>query len=550
MSARGRIARAAGVMSAATFISRILGYVRDMIVAGFFGATGTADAFYVASRIPNLLRDLFAEGATSSAFVPVLTEYQTRYGEKEANELVSSTFLFIIIVVGLICLAGIVSAPAIVAAIAPGFLKDPQKLSETIFLTRIMFPFLLFISLASLTMGALNTRQVFFIPALAPAILNVVNIICILMLADRLANPIVAVAIGFIIGGFVQFAFQVPSFYKLGYTLTRRHRESSARGNSVELTSQPIPSPASPRGPFWHPGLKKIGRLVIPITVGLAITQINIFVSTILASNLPEGSITYLYYSMRLIHFPVGVFGVAMGMAVLPSLSEHAVKGERDKIKEDFSFALRFLFFISVPAMVGLIALRFPIVSTLYQRGKFGVAATIGTADALMFYSVGIWAMVGVRVIAATFYSMQDTRTPVMTAAATMVINVLLSLLLMGPLKHAGLAFANALAAMCNFMMLFFFLRRKLGGIGTGRIALSFIKTFSASAVMGIAGWFLAGRYGLWTLSGHGLSKAAYLSTTMFFCAGVYAATAYFIKSEELVYIINKVKSRKLKVKS
>jgi len=534
MSAKGRIARAAGVMSAATLISRILGYVRDMIVAGFFGATGTADAFYVASRIPNLLRDLFAEGATSSAFVPVLTEYQTRHGEKEANELVSSTFLFIIIFVGLICLAGIVSAPAIVAAIAPGFLKDPQKLSETIFLTRIMFPFLLFISLASLTMGALNTRQVFFIPALAPAILNVVNIICILALADRLANPIVAVAIGFIIGGFVQFAFQVPSFFKKGYTLIGRHGDSGT----------------SPRRVFWHPGLKKIGRLVIPITVGLAITQINIFVSTILASNLPEGSITYLYYSMRLIHFPVGVFGVAMGMAVLPSLSEHAVKGERDKIKEDFSFALRFLFFITVPAMVGLIALRFPIVSTLYQRGKFGAAATIGTADALMFYSVGIWAMVGVRVIAATFYSMQDTRTPVVTAAATMVINVLLSLLLMGPLKHGGLAFANALAAMCNFTMLFFFLRKKLGGIGTTRIAISFIKTFSASAVMGFAGWFLAGRHALWTLGGHGLTKAAYLSTTMVFCAGVYAAIAYLIKSEEMGYIINKVKSKKLKVKS
>ncbi len=528
MSARGRIARAAGVMSVATFISRILGYVRDMIVAGFFGATGTADAFYVASRIPNLLRDLFAEGATSSAFVPVLTEYQTRYGEKEANELVNSTFLFIIVVVGLICLAGIVSAPAIVAVIAPGFLKDPQKLSETIFLTRIMFPFLFFISLASLTMGALNTRQVFFIPALAPAILNVANIICILILADRLANPIVAVAIGFIIGGFVQFAFQVPSFFKKGYTLIGRRGDSG--------TSQ--------RRAFWHPGLKKIGRLIVPITAGLAITQINIFVSTILASNLPEGSITYLYYAMRLIHFPVGVFGVAMGMAVLPSLSEHAVKGERDKIKEDFSFALRFLFFITVPAMVGLIALRFPIVSTLYQRGKFGAAATIGTADALMFYSVGIWAMVGVRVIAATFYSMQDTRTPVMAAAATMAINILLSLLLMGPLKHGGLAFANALAAMCNFTILFYFLRRKLGGIGTGRIALSFIKTLSASAVMGFAGWFLAGRYALWTLNGHGLSKAAHLSTTMVFCVGVYAAIAYSIKSEEMGYIIKKVRKK------
>lgn len=519
MSARGRIARAAGVMSVATFISRVLGYIRDMIVAGYFGATGTADAFYVASRIPNLLRDLFAEGATSSAFVPVLTEYQTRCGEGEANKLVNATFQFIIVVVGLICVAGVILAPAIVTVIAPGFLKNPQKLSETIFLTRIMFPFLFFISLASLTMGALNTRRVFFVPALAPAMLNVANIICILILADRLENPIIAVAIGFVVGGFVQFAFQVPSFFKQGYTF-----------------------PRFPGRIFWHPGLKRIGRLIIPITAGLAITQINIFISTILASNLPEGSITYLYYSMRLIHFPIGIFGVAMGMAVLPALSEHSVKGETDKLKEDFSFALRLLFFITVPAMIGLIALRFPIVSTLYQRGKFGAAATAGTADALMFYSVGIWAMVGVRVIAATFYSMQDTRTPVIAAGVTMAINILLSLLLMGPLKHGGLALANALAAGCNFVMLFYFLRRKLGGIGTGRIASSFFKTFSASAAMGVAGWFLASHTSVWTLGGHGLYKATFLGIDMLVCLTMYAATAYLMKSEEMGYIIKKIK--------
>lgn len=529
MSARGSIARAAGVMSIATFISRVLGYVRDMIVAGYFGATGTADAFYVASRIPNLLRDLFAEGAMSSAFVPVLTEYQTRSGDSEANELVSSTFLFIIIIVGLICAAGVVFAPAIVTVIAPGFLKDPQKLSETIFLTRIMFPFLMFISLASLTMGALNTRRVFFIPALAPAILNVVNIICILILAGRLSNPIVAVAIGVVAGGFVQFAFQVPSFLRHGY--------SFRPGRAGEV--------ASSRPYFWHPGLKRIGQLVIPVTVGLAITQINIFISTILASSLPVGSITYLYYSMRLIHFPVGIFGVAMGMAVLPSLSEHSAKGEMDKLREDFSFALRLLFFMTVPAMAGLIALRFPIVTTLYMRGKFGSAATIGTADALMFYSVGIWSMVGVRVITATFYSMQDTRTPVKIAAVAVLTNILLSVILMGPMRHNGLAFANALASGVNFMLLFFFLRRKLGGLGTRRIALSFAKTFFAAALMGFAGWYLAGRSSLWTINGHGLVKAGYLGTIIFFCLAVYAAAAYLIKSEEIGYIIKKAKRKR-----
>ncbi len=525
MSSSGRIARAAGVMSVATLISRILGYIRDMIVAGYFGATGTADAFYVASRIPNLLRDLFAEGATSSAFVPVLTECQTRSGYKEANKLVSSTFLFILLVVGIICIAGVIFAPAIVVIIAPGFLKDPQKLSETIFLTRIMFPFLMFISLASLTMGALNTRKVFFIPALAPALLNVANIICILMLADRLSNPIVAVAIGVVFGGFVQFGCQVPSFFKSGYVFFQRKKNTE-------------------RDAFWHPGLKKIGRLIVPATAGLAITQINIFISTILASSLPIGSITYLYYSMRLIHFPVGIFGVAMGMAVLPALSEHSANGETDKIREDFSFALRLLFFISVPAMAGLIALRYPIVSTLYMRGRFGMAATTGTADALMFYSVGIWSMVGVRVITATFYSMQNTRTPVIIAGAAMLTNILLSLALMGPMLHRGLAFANAIASGVNFLLLFYFLRKRLGSLGTRRIVLSFAKTFLAAALMGFTGWLLARRTLIWTEGGHELHRAGYLAVIMVLCLGIYAAVSYLIKNEEMGYIIKKIRSR------
>ncbi len=549
-------------MSVATFISRILGYVRDMIVAGFFGATGTADAFYVAFRVPNLLRELFAEGATSSAFVPVLTEYQTKQGREEANRLAGSMFLFIILFVGSLCILGIIFAPALVSLIAPGFLKDPEKMAHTVLLTRIMFPFLLFISLASLTMGALNTRGVFFIPALAPAVLNITTIICILALTHRLSNPIISVAIGVVAGGFVQLLFQIPSFFKQGYRFKGSNKlqvtSNSKDGNELRVPSNKLKTKDKDSSlvtdkvtrhssrPFWHPGLKRIGLLIVPITAGLAIAQINIFISTILASNLAEGSITYLYYAMRLIHFPIGIFGVAMGVAVLPALSEHSARGERDKLKEDFSFALRLLFFITVPAMVGLIALRIPIVATLYQRGRFGYAATIGTADALMFYSLGIWAMVGVRVIAATFYSMQDTRTPVKIAAVTMVLNILLSFLLMGPMKHAGLAFANAIASSCNFMLLFYFLRKKLGGIGAGKIFTSFAKTFSAAGIMGLSGWLVA-RGGAWTTDGHSLQKAGHLGGAIALCAGIYLLLSYLIKSEEMGYILDKVRSRKLR---
>ncbi|MEW6115718.1 MAG: murein biosynthesis integral membrane protein MurJ [Nitrospirota bacterium] len=529
MSAKGRIARAAGLMSIATFISRILGYVKDMILAGIFGATGIADAFFVAFRIPNLLRELFAEGSMSSAFIPVLTEYQTKQGHEAANRLVSSVFLFIVLFVGLLCVLGITFAPAIVTAIAPGFLDDPGKFSVAVMLTRIMFPFLLFISLAALTMGALNTRKVFFIPALAPAALNVVIIVCVLVLTGYFANPIVAVAVGVAAGGLVQFLFQVPSFLRQGYSFLPHDRSVKTL---VAL--------------LQHPGLKRIGVLVIPATAGLAVNQINIFISTVLASYLPEGSITYLYYSMRLVQFPIGIFGVAMGMAVLPALSEHSVRGEMDKLKEDFSFALRLLFFITVPAMAGLIALKVPIVATLFQRGKFGPAATEATADALMFYALGIWAIVGVRTIAATFYSVQDTRTPVKIAAAAMLVNIGLSLLLMGPMRHSGLALANALAAGVNFSLLFVLLRRKLGGVGTRRIAISFAKTLLASLLMGGAGW-VASQGGIWMSSGNGLDKAAYLGGLMALCAVLYFAVTYLLKSEEMGYIIERWKGRKRK---
>src|ERR1700690_151683 len=300
MSSKGKIARAAGVMSIATFISRILGFVRDMILARFFGATGTSDVFFVAFRIPNLLRELFAEGSMSSAFVPVLTEYQTKKGNDEANHLVRVTFLFLVVVVGSLCIAGMIFAPGIVKVIALGWDSGSEKFASAVLMTRIMFPFLLFISLASVVMGALNTRGVFFIPALAPAVLNIVTIVCIVGLSLQFTNPVIAAAIGFPGGGLVQFLFQLPSFFRHGFSF-----KSSA-----------LPSF---RAVMYHPGLKRIGLLIIPMTAVLAVSQINIFISTILASYLAEGSISYLYYSMRLIQFPIGIFGVAMGMAVLPT---------------------------------------------------------------------------------------------------------------------------------------------------------------------------------------------------------------------------------------
>jgi len=518
MERQGRIARAAGVMSAATFVSRVLGFVKDMILARLFGASGVSDTFFVAFRIPNLLRELFAEGSMSSAFIPVLTRVQAADGEAVAARLVRTTFTFLLLAVGAICLLGVLFAPQIVALIAPGFLADPDKLALTVLLTRVMFPFLLFISLAALVMGALNTRRIFFVPALAPAVLNVVTIVAVLSLVGVLRPPIAAVAVGVALGGLAQFVWQLPSFQRQGFAL-------------------------APSFDFRNPALRRMAALLLPATLGMAVAQVNIFVSNILASYLAQGSITYLYYAMRLIQFPIGIFGVAMGMAVLPALAEHAARGETERLREDFSYALRLLFFITVPAMAGLIALRGPIVNLLFLRGRFDAAAAAGTAEALLCYAFGIWAVVGVRVVTATFYALQDTGTPVKVGAAAVLVNLGLSVALMGPLAHAGLALANACASMANFAALFLLLRRRLGRLETGRIARSLLRTGAASTAMGAAGWWLL-RGGLWSAGGHAVFKAGLLAGAMALCVAIYVGASRLLGSEELDTVLALVRRK------
>lgn len=507
------IVKSATLMSVATFISRILGYIKDMIVAGLFGASAIADAFFVAFRIPNLFRELFAEGSMSSAFIPVLTEYKTKHSMQEAQSLTASVAVVVFVIVGAICLLGIVFAPMIVTAIAPGFVNNPEKFQMAVLMTRIMFPFLLCSSIASVMMGALNTVGIFFIPALAPALLNVITILSITTLSWHLTEPILSLAIGITAGGMVQVLWQAPAFFKAGFRLFRSVKAS-----------------------FKHPAVKRIAKLILPSTAAMAVSQINIFISTILASFLIEGSITYLYYSMRLIQFPIGIFGVAMGMAVLPLLSRHASVGDLKSVGEDFNFALRLLFFITLPAMAGLIALRVPIVNVLFQRGKFDYTALIGTADALLFYSLGIWAIVAVRITTSAFYSLQNTKTPVKVAMIAMLSNVVLSILLIEPLKHSGLALANSISACLNFAILFVLLCSKITNIDKLGIFWSFFKTILASVVMASVGYFmLTGE--MWVKSGDDLIKAVYLCLTMSLCVGVYVIVMWLLRSEELAFL-------------
>ena len=520
MDDKGHVARAAGKMSTATMVSRVLGYVRDMLFGALFGAGNIMDAYLVAFRIPNLFREVFAEGSMSAAFVPVLTETQARSGEDETRKVVRITFTFILTAVGGFCLVGMFFTPALVSVIAPGWLDEPEKFRSTVLLARIMFPFLLFVSLAAMAMGTLNTRGVFFIPALAPAVLNVVTIGVVLLLFSRVSPPIMALAIGVALGGVAQFGIQLPPFFSHGFSL-------------------------KPLFQFNHPDLRKMFALALPVVLAMSTNQINIFVTNILASYLPEGSITYLYYSMRLIHLPIGVFGVAMAVAVLPTLSRQAVAGDMNSLRDTFSFAVRLLFFITLPAMAGLIALRVPIVSTLFQYGRFGADGVAGTASALLFYSMGIWSMVGMRVAASAFYSMQDTRTPVRIAVMGLLSNVLLSLGLMRFMGHNGLALANAVASAVQFVLLLYYLRRKMGGIDGRRIAYSFLRNGAIAAFMAGACW-LALRNGPWLAgSGSPWQRVAYLAAGLGFGASLYTGIARLSGGEELRYLLQLLKSRR-----
>lgn len=515
---KGKIVRAAGAISLATTFSRILGYIKDMILAKYFGATGTSDVFFVAFRIPNLLRELFAEGSMSSAVIPVLKEAQVKQGQEETKKIVRSLFTFVVVLVGFITILGIIMSPLIVKLIAPGFTENPDKFNLTVLLTRIMFPFLLFISLAALTMGTLNTNNVFFVPALAPCFLNISIIILVIGFSSFFFNPIVSVAVGVVVGGLLQWLVQTPQFYKSGF--------------SFRFTS-------------FHPALKKIAILVIPTTIAMAVNQINIFISTIIASFLPEGSVTYLYYSMRLIQLPIGVFGVAVGMAVLPALSQHVAEGNREQLAKDFTFSLKFLFFLTIPSTIGLIMLKEPIVSTLFQRGAFDITATINTAEALLFYSLGILGTVGSRTITATFYSFQDTKTPVICASMGMLVNIGLSILLMKPMKHNGLALAYSVAATVQFLFLSVFIKKRVWELSFSSLIPSLIKSAVASLIsIGIAKWLCSINSSLWLISEKMVIKFLWLGSSIIIAIFLYFLVCYLLKHEELGYILKKLRRK------
>jgi len=465
VSEERQVAKRAGLVGSATLLSRVLGLVREQVMASWFGAGFASDAFNVAFRIPNLLRDLFAEGAMSSAFVPTFTEYQHTRGPDEAWGFGRQLMVTLFAVLCALCAIGWILAPWLVRAFAPGFDQIPGKLELTILLTRIMLPFLPMVALAAAAMGMLNANGRFAAPALAPAFLNFLMIavgLALIPVCRSLGQPpILAMAFGVVVGGLGQFAWQVPALYRLGFRLRWEW-------------------------PREHPGVRRVALLMVPATIGLAATQLNLLFSTLIASLLPQGSVSWLWYAFRLMQLPIGVFGVALATVSLPSLSRAAVARDMTALKTTLSATVRLVFLLTIPAAVWLAVMARPVIALLYEHGRFGPQDTLKTAGALGMYCVGLPAFAAVGIFTRTFYALGDTRTPVRASFVSVAVNIALNLLLMRPLGHFGLALATSVTSIVNLLQLALALRGSVGRL-EGRRTIGTVLRVGAASLIGCA---------------------------------------------------------------
>lgn len=459
------LASSAGLVGSATMISRLLGLARDQVFAYLFGANNAMDAFYVAFRIPNLFRDLFAEGAMNAAFVPTFTRQLTRYGKDQAWKLANNVINTLAISTGLLVIIGIVSAGPLITFLASDYANVPGKLELTALLTKITLPFLTFIAIAAAFMGMLNSLQRFFIPALSPAMFNISTIFCAFALVPVMPKfglaPITAIAIGTLVGGLGQLVIQWPALRREGY----RYRPV------LNLGDQP---------------LRDVLTLMGPGILGVAATQINLLVNLILATGEGTGAVSWLNYSFRLVYLPIGLFGVSIATVALPIISKHAALEKLSNVRSTVSNGLRLMLVLNIPAAIGLIVIALPIVQLIFERGNFTPSDTAATAAALIFYSPGLIGYSAVKIIAPTFYALRDSRTPVLVSVGTMIFNITINMILIRVIGYKGLALGTSIAALLNASVLFWLLRNRLGGLEEMLIGRTLLKTLIASAIMGL----------------------------------------------------------------
>jgi len=498
------IAKNAAVVAGATLLSRVLGFVRDVIVAFALGAGLFADAFFVAFRIPNLLRRLFGEGSLTMAFIPVFSRIKEEEGEEAAQAMARSAMIWLgVILVGITILAEILAGP-LTMAIAPGFIKNVEQFQVTVDLIRICFPYVIFICGVALCMGILNARGHFLAPALAPTVLNIALIGSALIGHFFGLNVAYSMAYGVLIGGVGQWFLQQPFLRATGF---------SWRG----------------RWSWKNKGVARLGLLMLPTVFGAAVYQINILLGTLLASYLPVGSVSYLYYADRLVQFPLGIFGIAVSTAALPSLAKLAAKGEMEEFDKALTLALGLTLFIALPAAAGLIGLSGPVISLLFERGAFTAEAVVATSKALVAYSIGLPFIALSRPLVAGFYALEDTKTPVKIAVICLIANIGLGVWLMQFMAHVGLALAVSLASLINFVALHVLLARKRKASLIPFI--SALKTTLLSVLIGVGAYFTASLHPWWLL----LIPVWVI---------VYAVLAYALRMDEARLIMDMIRAR------
>jgi len=491
------LVKALAAVSSMTFISRILGFIRDMIIARIFGAGIATDAFFVAFRIPNLLRRLFAEGAFSQAFVPILAEYKNTRTAEETRDLIDHISTLLTITLFVVTLIGIVASPWIIYASAPGFLENPEKFALTVELLRITFPYILFISLVALAGGILNTYGKFNVPAITPAFLNLSFIACALWLTPYIQPPVLALAWAVFIGGILQLAFQIPF-------LIRLERLPRIRFNVKES------------------GAWRVIKLMGPAVFGVSVSQISLLINTIFASLLVTGSVSWLYYADRLMEFPAGLLGVALGTILLPSLARHYSNNSNEEYSRLLDWGLRMTMILTLPAALALGLLSTPLIATLFHHGAFTDHDVWMTREALIAYSIGLIGLILVKVLAPGFYARQNIKTPVKIAIITLIATQLMNLAFIFPFQHAGLALAIGLGACLNAGLLYYQLRKQNIYQPQAGWLVFFLKISGALIVMGGVLWFAVGDHASW-LEGSTLERVAKLSWIV--CLG---AVSYF----------------------
>jgi putative peptidoglycan lipid II flippase len=494
------IFRSAGTVSIAVFASRILGLIREQVFAAMFGAGYAYDAFIVAFRIPNLLRDLFAEGALSSAFVAVFTDYKTNKGSDATWQLANNVITAVMLVVGFISLLGIFLSKNIVSIISPEFSLVPGKQELTILMTSIMFPFLLLISLSAVVMGILNTMGKFFVPAMASSYFNLGSIISGIAFAFILPglgfHPIVGMAIGVMIGGVLQLGVQIPSLKKQGFQF-------------------------KPYVKFSDKGLIRIFKLMVPAIIGLSATQINIFINTIFASSCAEGSVSWLSYAFRILMFPIGLVGVSLSIATMPVISSHASKGDMPMLKKDYVSSTVLSFIFSVPATFGLIFLSQPIIRVIFEHGNFNAVDTLNTASALELYAFGLFAYASLKIIVPVFYALNKTKYPVIGSFMTIILNICIIMATLRTYQHKAIALSTALCIIANFIFLSVVLYREIKGYEIGYLIECLLKIVPVSFLMG------AGAYWINKLCLNMLGKIAFGNLISLFTAIIAGAVFY-----------------------